>query len=150
MIRAVMSEKTQDHPQIEPPGKRARPLRCRTCGRPHGIVLRCLRDGRWYDPEDATWRDRRGRRAPWPDVVEYAGTHDKKAVVRLVRPSGDPSGRPRALCLSCHMLAEIPFVAARNRLRARRRRALGDLFLGGYEEEEAIQRLLALLKSRRG
>lgn len=144
-----MSENPQDRPQIEPPRERTRPLRCRACGRPHGIVLRCLRDGRWYDPEDATWRDRRGRKAPWPDVVEYAGTHDKRAVVRLVRPSGDTSGRPRALCLSCHMHAEIPFVAARNRLRALRRRALGDLFLGAYETEEAFPRLLDLLKSRR-
>lgn len=145
-----MPDTPKDHPQIDAPRRQGRPLRCRTCGRPHGVMLRCLGDGRWYDPEDATWRDRRGRRAPWPDVVEYAGTHDKRAVVRLVRPSGDPSGRPRALCLSCHMLAEIPFVAARNRLRALRRRAVGDLFLGGYEGEDIIPRFLAFLKSRRG
>ena len=24
---------------------------CERCGRPHGLALRCLPDGRWFDPE---------------------------------------------------------------------------------------------------
>jgi hypothetical protein len=48
------------------------------------------------------------------------------------------------------MLAEIPANAARARLRALRRRALGDLFLGTYETEGALHRVLEMLRRRRG
>lgn len=129
-------------PQLDPLRARQVPRRCAACGRPHGIVLRCLPDGRWYDPHDATWRDGRGRRAPWPDVVEYAGTRDRRAVVRLVRLSGEAGSRPRPLCGRCQMLAEVPRNAARARLRALARKALGDLFTGSYEGEDALRALL--------
>jgi len=39
--------------------------RCQRCGRPHLVLLRCLPDGRWFDEQAATWRERRGRPAPW-------------------------------------------------------------------------------------
>ena len=35
--------------------------RSQRCGRPHLGVLPWLRDGRWFDEQAATWRDRRGR-----------------------------------------------------------------------------------------
>ena len=38
--------------------------RCQRCGRPHLALLRCLPDGRWFDEQAATWRDRRGRPGP--------------------------------------------------------------------------------------
>src|SRR5208337_4007894 len=44
--------------------------RCQRCGRPHLVLLRCLPDGRWSDEQAATWRDRRGRPARWPDLME--------------------------------------------------------------------------------
>jgi hypothetical protein len=44
--------------------------RCQRCGRPHLVLLRCLPDGRWFDEQAATWRDRRGRPARWPDLME--------------------------------------------------------------------------------
>ena len=44
--------------------------RCQRCGRPHLAFVRCLPDGRWFDEQAATWRDRRGRLARWPDLVE--------------------------------------------------------------------------------
>ena len=44
--------------------------KCQHCGRPHLALLRCLPDGRWFDEKAATWRDRRGRPARWPDLVE--------------------------------------------------------------------------------
>jgi hypothetical protein len=44
--------------------------KCQRCGRPHLVLLRCLPDGRWFDKKTATWRDRRGRPARWPDLVE--------------------------------------------------------------------------------
>ena len=38
--------------------------RCQRCGRPHLALLRCLPDGRWFDKQVATWRDRRGTPCP--------------------------------------------------------------------------------------
>ena len=39
-------------------------------GHERGGSLRCLPDGRWFDAKAATWRDRRGRPARWPDLME--------------------------------------------------------------------------------
>ncbi|HEY0838443.1 MAG TPA: hypothetical protein VGE72_31335, partial [Azospirillum sp.] len=124
--------------------------RCRCCGRPHGVVVRCLADGRWYDPDAQTWRDSRGRRAPWPDVIEYATTEDLVVAVRPVRGSGTSTGgtstgAPRLLCRRCQMVEE----GIRARIRARMRRAVGDLFLGRYDAPGTFERFLAL-KWRRG
>ncbi|QCO03392.1 hypothetical protein [Azospirillum argentinense] len=44
--------------------------RCWKCGRPHGQELRVLPDGRWFDAEQHTWRDARGKEAAWPDMVD--------------------------------------------------------------------------------
>ena len=44
--------------------------KCQRCGRPHLVLLRCLPDGRWFDEKAAMWRDRRGRPARWPDLME--------------------------------------------------------------------------------
>ncbi|WP_448192313.1 hypothetical protein [Azospirillum sp. sgz301742] len=115
-------------------------LRCRCCARPDGLVVRCLPDGRWYDAADQTWRDGRGRRAAWPDVVEYTTTQDIAVRVRPVRASGVPNSRPRLLCRRCQMIEE----GIRGRLRARMRRALGDLFLGAYDEPATFERFLSL------
>ena len=30
---------------------------CQGCGRPHGVMVRCLPDGRWFDPARRTWRN---------------------------------------------------------------------------------------------
>ncbi len=43
---------------------------CQGCGRPHGSAVRCLPDGRWFDPAYKTWRNGRGRIARWPDLEE--------------------------------------------------------------------------------
>src|SRR6516162_2721603 len=44
--------------------------KCQRCGRPHLVHVRCLPDGRWFDEQSRTWRDRHGRMARWPDLVE--------------------------------------------------------------------------------
>jgi hypothetical protein len=36
---------------------------CQGCGRPHGMTIRCLPDGRWFDSARHTWRNGRGRPA---------------------------------------------------------------------------------------
>ena len=38
--------------------------RCQRCRRPHLTVLRCLPDGRWFDEQAATWRDRYSGASP--------------------------------------------------------------------------------------
>jgi hypothetical protein len=41
-----------------------------TLPEPHGATVRCLPDGRWYDPARQTWRGRRGRTTRWPDLEQ--------------------------------------------------------------------------------
>ena len=121
------------------------PERCRDCGRKHGTVVRCLPDGRWFDADDQTWRDRRGRRADWPNVVEYSRSAGLWPVtVRQVRLSGDTSAKLSKLCRRCQMSREAVRNAIRSRIRALSRRALGDLFLGGYHEPNEIERFKVL------
>ena len=57
--------------------------KCQRCRRPHLVHVRCLPDGRWFDEQAATWRDRRGRMARWPDLVE--ATRFRMTGVVLVR-----------------------------------------------------------------
>ena len=40
--------------------------RCQMCGRPHGVIVRHLGDGRWWDEERRVWRDGKGRTVPSP------------------------------------------------------------------------------------
>jgi len=110
--------------------------------------VRCLPDGRWFDADDQTWRDRRGRRAEWPNVVEYSEVRDLPVTVRQVRLSGDTSAKLSKLCRRCQMSREAVRNAIRSRIRALSRRALGDLFLGGYNEPNEIERF-KVLSSRR-
>jgi hypothetical protein len=151
--------KTSFRAQLDPSGPGARhtgtapgvaPERCRECGRRHGTVVRCLPDGRWFDADDQTWRDRRGRRARWPNVVEYAGVRDLPVSVRRVRLSAEPGARTRRLCQRCQMVHEAARGAIRRHLRALGRRALGDLFLGAYDRPDAVERFAALARRRRG
>src|SRR3954464_8553218 len=124
--------KSNHRPQLDPSGESVRytattptggPERCRDCGRKHGTVVRCLPDGRWFDADDQTWRDRRGRRAAWPNVVEYAEVRDLAVTVRQVRLSGDASTRLSKLCRRCQMSRGGVRHATPPRARALRRRA---------------------------
>jgi hypothetical protein len=150
--------RSSHRPQLDPSGESvhytattptAGPERCRDCGRKHGTVVRCLPDGRWFDADDQTWRDRRGRRAVWPNVVEYAEVRDLAVTVRQVRLSGDTSAKLSKLCRRCQMSREAMRNAIRSRIRALSRRALGDLFLGGYHEPNEIERFKVLSRRTR-
>jgi hypothetical protein len=71
-IRAEMKEVyPSDWPEIS---RRVRFERaggiCQGCGRPHGMKIRCLPDGRWFDPTRRTWPNGCGRPARWPDLEE--------------------------------------------------------------------------------
>lgn len=110
--------------------------RCQHCGRPHGVRIRCLKDGRWFDEDTRSWRDGRGQPAAWPDIVEYAGVRMTRVVLAACHRDHDPTnnrpGNLLALCQRCHMLHDRAEHRRRFRITILMRRALGDLFLGTY------------------
>ena len=112
--------------------------RCQGCRRPHLARLRCLPDGRWFDPEAATWRDRQGRRARWPDLVEAAGFRLTRVVLAAAHLDSDPANNRlanlKSLCQRCHMQHDRPHHRGQRWITYRGRYALGDLFLGPYAE----------------
>ena len=116
--------------------------RCQMCGRPHGVVLRCLPDGRWLDPEQHVWRDARGRPARWPDLEDFARTRHSRAVLAAAHLDHDPGNNRlrnlRSLCQRCHLRHDRAHHLAERHITYRRRLALGDLFLGEYRPRMLI------------
>jgi hypothetical protein len=109
---------------------------CQSCGRPHGVNVRCLPDGRWFDAMRGTWRNGRGRPARWPDLVEMAQLRHTRVVLAAAHLDHDPRNNRRrnlrGLCQRCHMIHDRPHHLAQRRITYLLRRALGDLFLGPY------------------
>jgi hypothetical protein len=111
--------------------------RCEFCGRPHGREIRHLGDGRWWDEENRTWRNGRGRalsRLALP--ADDAAVRITKVVLAAAHLDHDPTNnRPRnlkALCQRCHILHDREEHRRRRWITLRMRKALGDLFLGPY------------------
>jgi len=65
--------------------------RAERCGRPHLALLRCLPDGHWFDEQAATWRDRRGRPARWPDLMEANRFRTTRVVLATAHLDSDPT-----------------------------------------------------------
>ena len=128
--------------------------RCQICGRPHLANLRCLPDGRWFDAAAQTWRDRCGRPARWPTLLDATQFRTTRVVlaapsarIPLVAASGtlassahldhDPTHNRlrnlRALCQRCHLQHDRPHHRTQRWITCRTRYALGDLFLGPYD-----------------
>jgi hypothetical protein len=116
---------------------------CQGCGRPHGVTVRCLPDGRWFDAARRTWRDGRGRRARWPDLEEAAQMRPTRVVLAAAHLDHDPSNNRlrnlKSLCQRCHMIHDRPHHLARRRITYLLRRALGDLFLGPYSAHLGVR-----------
>jgi hypothetical protein len=114
---------------------------CQRCGRLHGMTVRCLPDGRWFDPSCLRWRNGRGRHARWPDLVEAIQerqTHVILAAAHLDHNPGNNRARNlKSLCQRCHMIHDRPYHLAQRRITYLLRRALGDLFLGPYGRSTA-------------
>ena len=111
--------------------------RCEGCGRPHGLEVRHLGDGRWWDEARSAWRTGdgrilRGRPAPGP----YAPV--TRVILAAAHLDHDPTnnrpGNLKALCQRCHILHDREEHGRRRRLTYRMRKALGDLFAGPYQE----------------
>ncbi|MGH7046485.1 MAG: hypothetical protein ACREE2_08865 [Stellaceae bacterium] len=109
---------------------------CQGCGRPHGLTVRCLPDGRWFDATCCTWRNGRGRPARWPDLVENAQIRQTRVVLAAAHLDHDPRNNRlrnlKSLCQRCHIIHDRPHHRAQRRITYLLRRALGDLFLGPY------------------
>jgi hypothetical protein len=120
---------------------------CERCRRPHGMQLRCLPDGRWFDPRLGTWRDGRGKLARWPDLEDMTRQRTTRVVLAAAHVNHDParSGARnlRAWCQRCHLQHDRAWLLAQRWLTYRMRRALGDLFLGRYQHGPAAAVLLA-------
>jgi hypothetical protein len=77
---------------------------CQGCGRPHGITVRCLPDGRWYDATRRTWRNAHGRAARWPDLVEVAQIRHTRVVLAAAHLDHEPrNNRLRNLKSLCQL-----------------------------------------------
>ncbi len=111
--------------------------RCQICGRPHLANLRCLPDGRWFDAAAQTWRDRRGRPARWPTLLDATQFRTTRVVLAAAHLDHDPTHNRlrnlRALCQRCHLQHDRPHHRAQRWITCRTRYALGDLFLGPYD-----------------
>jgi hypothetical protein len=109
---------------------------CECCGRPHAKLIRCLPDGRWFDPAQQTWRDRRGRRTRWPDLLAMIPARSTRIVLAAAHLDHDPSNNRwpnlKCLCQRCHLSHDRPYHRAQRWITYRRRYATGDLFLGFY------------------
>jgi hypothetical protein len=110
--------------------------RCQGCARPHLAHVRCLPDGRWFDETARTWRDRLGRPARWPDLIDAVNVRQTRVVLAAAHLDNDPANNRlanlRGLCQRCHLLHDRPFHLAQRWLTYRRRWAIGDLFFGRY------------------
>lgn len=113
----------------------------------HLALLRCLPDGRWFDEQAVTWRDRRGRPARWPDLMEATRLRMTRVVLAAAHLDGNPRNNRlnnlRAFCQGCHMLHDRPHHLVQRWVTYRCRLAVGDLFLGPYPA------LIAALISKR-
>jgi hypothetical protein len=66
---------------------------CQGCGRPHGVMVRCLPDGRWFDTSSHSWRNRRGQHARWPDLVEATQVRQTRVILAAAHLDHNP-GEP--------------------------------------------------------
>jgi hypothetical protein len=127
--------------------------RCQRCGRPHLEEVRCLPDGRWFDTIARTWRDRCGRPARWPDLIDIADVRLTRVVLAAAHLDNDPAnnrlGNLRGFCQRCHMLHDRPFHLAQRWLTYRRRWAMGDLFFGQYDSQAPSPAMFATMNRTR-
>ncbi len=110
--------------------------RCQTCARPHGVMLRCLPDGRWFDQEAGTWRDGRGKPSRWPDLIETLRSRHIRVVLAAAHLDHDPTNNRmrnlRGFCQRCHLRHDRTHHLGQRWITCRSRYASGDLFLGRY------------------
>jgi hypothetical protein len=112
--------------------------RCERCARPHGRIVICLGDGRWWDAEREVWRDGQGRPSRHgPEAISLTEIRSTRVYLATAHLDHDPTNnRPRnlkAVCQRCHMLHDKDEHRRQRRLTLRMRKSLGDLFTGPYK-----------------
>ena len=112
--------------------------RCERCGRPHGREIQHLGDGRWWDEDERTWRNGRGRALSRLAQQVGDGVAVRTTMVALAAahldhdPTNNRLRNLRALCQRCHMLCDREEHRRRRLLTLRMWNAIGDPFLGLY------------------
>jgi hypothetical protein len=72
--------------------------RCEKCDRPHGATIVQVPGGAWLDVSAGTWRNDRGRNAPWPDIESYSRRRIWLVVLATAHLDHNPGNcRPRNL-----------------------------------------------------
>ncbi|MCJ2124042.1 hypothetical protein [Methylobacterium sp. J-077] len=107
---------------------------CEGCGRPHGLMVYHLGDGRWWDAELGAWRDGGGRRlAELPRLEDLvADLRTTRVVLAAAHRDHDTANNAganlAAFCQRCHLIHDRPEHRRRRWRTLFLRRALGDLF----------------------
>ena len=100
----------------------------------------------------ATWRDRRGRAARWPDLEDLTRQRTTRIVLAAAHVNHDPtrSGQRnlRAWCQACHLAHDRAWHLLQRWISYRLRYARGDLFLGRVPTWPASAILLAEILAR--
>ncbi|MCJ2008078.1 hypothetical protein [Methylobacterium sp. J-092] len=111
---------------------------CEGCGRPHGLTVYHLGDGRWWDASIGAWRDGRGRNvAKLPTLDDLTGSlRTTRVVLATAHRDHDTANNADAnlvaFCQRCHVHHDRPEHQRRRWRTLFRRRAMGDLFRGIY------------------
>lgn len=109
---------------------------CETCRRPHGKMVYCLADGRWYDVDVEGWVSGRGVAVEAPEIADLMGMRLTRVVTAAAHLDHDPGhtddANLAALCQRCHILHDASHHQWQRRLGYRLRWAIGDLFAGLY------------------
>ena len=84
--------------------------RCERCARPHGQIVICFGDGRWWDAECGGWRDGQGRPLRHgPETISLTEIRSTRVYLATAHLDHDPANnRPRnlkALCQRCHIVS---------------------------------------------
>lgn len=108
--------------------------RCEGCGRPHGKLILCVEDGRWFDRGEGAWRTENGARVAQPcKPYRLRWTPVRLAACHLDHdPTNNHPENLKAWCQRCHLRHDRPEHRRRAAITVLLRRAAGDLFHGPY------------------
>jgi hypothetical protein len=110
--------------------------KCERCHRPHGSLVYCLPDGRWYDPYSGCWISPEGIPIPTPSLPEMLALQTTRVVLTCAHKDHDPRNNGdenlAAWCSRCHLSHDSEHHRAQRRMTFRVRQAIGDLFSGLY------------------
>ena len=110
---------------------------CEGCGRPHGLTVYHLGDGRWWDASIGAWRDGQGRKLrSLPTIEDLGRIRTTRVVLAAAHRDHDTTNNHdrnlAAFCQRCHINHDRPEHRRRRWRTLFHCRAMGDLFRGLY------------------